>query len=61
VNLVARQPIAGAKRHNAIAQRTFELLKALEFGFASREIDERALHRAETEVSSSAARMRARR
>ena len=44
VNLVARQPIAGAKRHNAIAQRTFELLKALEFGLASREIDEIALH-----------------
>src|SRR6266545_2334289 len=44
VDLVARQPIAGAKRHDAIPQRALELLEALEFGFAAREIDKIALH-----------------
>jgi hypothetical protein len=44
MGLVARQPIAGAKRNDTIAQCPFELLEALEFGFAAREIDEVALH-----------------
>ena len=44
MDLVARQPIAGAKCNDAIAQRALKFLKALEFGFAARETDEIALH-----------------
>jgi hypothetical protein len=44
MNFVARQTIAGAECDNSIAERALELFKALEFGFASRQIDQVALH-----------------
>src|SRR5262245_3663312 len=44
MNFVARQAIAGAECDNPIAERALELFKALEFGLASRQIDQVALH-----------------
>ena len=44
MNFVARQAIAGAECDNSIAERALELFKALEFGLASRQIDQVTLH-----------------